>query len=428
MSLIRALPYALLIVFISAAAQGSDTYIWKPNEVLRFDFSKTIAIEEETSADEICNDRPAILLAPSVDVIEFKALPDDAPTGTHSLGIPSKLMTCKQGEKLTVTGVKEDEHHAKWASVQTAAGVGGFIPGTTKMRDTREFVFEAILIVEVKNRTPNGTFAVLHFDSAHIVMPESYWFAAVADDPAVQKDRAKAILHAMEGAIKLARWNVILDTTGIVHIDARVPKGLDDWLKETEHAAFWRGKFRKLWVDIVEKKLGLAAVGDDRELLLALTGAPVVGSDGMEKVRPYRSASEMVSNQNLKSEYRIHRILPPNAGQPFALPYIGPPDDRDPKMPNIFMTLKPPIQGPITEADPRGSGPQVGVAVFDSRMGMLDYLNEAYSFDTEYTCDEDKRRKYKVDQKVSVKYALKRLAPPIAGRIEQAIEAPLKVK
>jgi hypothetical protein len=184
--------------------------------------------------------------------------------------------------------------------------------------------------------------------------------------------------------------------------------------------------FRKLWMDIVEKKLGLAATGDDRDLFLALTGAPVVGGEEMEKVRPTRSAVEFFANQNLKSEYHFQRLLPLKAGQPFALPYIGPPDD--PKMPNIFMTLKPPLKGPISESDPKAAGPQIGVAVFDSRMGMLDSLSEAYSFDTEYTCDEDKRRKYKVEQKVSVKYTLKRLAPPIAGRIEQAIEAPLKVK
>lgn len=419
-----ALAFVCATAFVHTAELG---YVWKSNEVLRFEYIKNIAIEEEANADEICNDHPATLLQASVDVVNFKQESEDAIAPLYKLGRVVQVATCKQGEKLTLTGsIKEDEHHAKWVGVLTAAGIDGYIAGTTKMRDTREFKFNAILVVEVKNRTPNGTFAVMHFDSAHIEIPESYAFTAIIDDPALQKDRAKTILHAMEGAIKLARWNVVMDPTGVVHMDSRSIKALDEWLKETEHAAFWRAKFRKLWVEIVEKRLALAPIGDDRDMLLALSGEPIVTTGELAKIRPYRATAERVAIRSGKSDYQFTRVLPPKAGQPFAVPYIGPPDD--PKMPSIFMTLKAPIKGPITESDPQSSGPQIGSAVFDTKLGMLDSLNEGYSFDTEYACDEDARRKYHLLQKVSVTYSLKRLAPPILGTIEQAIEAPLKGK
>lgn len=337
---------------VTAASGNPDpAYAWKPNDVLRFDYSKTIHIDEtSTDAD----------------------------------------------------------------------------PGR------RDFSFESILILEIKNRTQSGTFAVLHFDAPHVVMPDAYWYSAQADDPVdlpAQKDRTKAIVRTIEGAIKLARWNVILDNTGVVHIDSRLPKTLDEWLKETEHAAFWRGKFRKLWMEIVEKNLGLVASGDDRDLFLSLTPPPTSSRGELDKIRPYRSASELVSDKGGKAEFRFKRLAPPKAGTPYAIPYIGPPDEpKSSNVPNVLMTLKPEIRGPITDSEPKGESEQVGISVFDSKLGLLDSLSEGYSFDAEYTCDEDARRHYRIAQKVSVKYNLKRLAPPIAVRVEQAIEVPLKPK
>ncbi|MEI6232458.1 MAG: hypothetical protein WCT04_05370 [Planctomycetota bacterium] len=416
-----------LICFVSLTPAGwaaTDLgYVWKPNDVLRFEFIKTISIEEDTEAVEVFNDRPAVLNE-NVALLEFKRADGEVSSGRRIQGAPFEVASCRKGSKLTITGViKEDSHFDKWVEVRTEQGLAGYIPGKTKVHDTRWFSFNAILIVEIKNRTETGTFAVFHFDSAQITFPEMYGFLATSDDPAVIKDRAKAVQHALEGAIKLARWNVTLTPSGITNIETRVPKGLDDWMKETEHAAFWRARFRKLWVELVEKNLNLAASGADHDLLIALSGEAAAPKGELQKIRPYRSSPEVAGDKFGKVELRFQRLPPPFAGKPFSVPFIGPPEDL--KSPGITMTFKLPIKGPRNESDPAGPAPQIGSAIFDSKLNMLDTLNEAYSFNTSYACSPDVKTTYNLEQTVSVTYSLKRLAPPILVRVEQAIEAPI---
>ena len=284
----------------------------------------------------------------------------------------------------------------------------------------RDFSFDAILIIEIKNRTNNGIFAVMHFDSPHVVMPENYLFLATADDPALQKDKMKAIVNAMQGAIKLARWNVILDGTGVMHIESRLPKTLDEWLHETEKTAFWRPKFRKLWVELIDKTLGLEASGDDRDLFLALTRAPESFGIDADMIRTFRSAAHVESNIGGKVKFSFTRQAPSKAGQPYKIPGID--------KPNVVMTLNPILKGPANESYPEGSAMQVGAAVFDTHVGMLDTLNEEYSFAAQYSCAADASHTYTLDQRVTVKYNLKRLAPPIMEPAEPAVEAPIKAK
>ncbi len=290
----------------------------------------------------------------------------------------------------------------------------------------RDFGFDAVLILEIANKTATGCTAVLRFDSPHLTIPEQYAFVAGKDDPELQKDRNKILARVMEGAIRLARWNVTLENGGFVKIDSRKPKTLDEWLKETEHAAFWRPKFRKMWVDIVENNLGLTASGEDREIFLSLGAPPQPNGGETDKLRPYRSDFTLLSNKEGKIDFAFKRLSPPKAGQPYTLPYIGAPTTIG--QPSIFITLNAAIAGPVTVACPKGEPEQIGAAVFDTAVGMLDSLSEQYSFELNYKCDEDAKHKYALAQRVSVKYELKRLAPPIVPRLEKAIEVPIVPK
>jgi hypothetical protein len=341
-------------IFLAAAGFASlfaawevplPSYYWKPNEVLRFEYSKTIHIDE-TSAE-----------------------------------------------------------------IDSGA---------------RDFGFDAVLILELTNKTATGCAAVLRFDSPHFTIPEQYAYLAGVDDPALQKDRCKILARVMEGAMRLARWNVTLENGGFVRIDSRKPKTLDEWLRETEHAAFWRPKFRKMWIDIVENNLGIVATGEDREIFLSLAAPPKPGGGELDKIRPYRSNFNVLSNKDGKADFEFKRLPPPKAGQAYSLPYIGAPTTTG--QPSIYITLNPVIAGPVTPGHPGGEAGQVGRAVFDTALGMLDTLSEQYSCELNYKCDEDAKHKYAMNQRVSVKYELKRLAPPLIPRLEKAIEAPIAPK
>ncbi|HLX64318.1 MAG TPA: hypothetical protein VKX17_23800 [Planctomycetota bacterium] len=251
---------------------------------------------------------------------------------------------------------------------------------------TRDFGFEAVLILEVTGKAANGVKAVLRFDSPKLTIPDEYQFLAPADDPSVQLDKAKTVARTMEGVIKVARWNVVLDPSGVIHIDSRIPKTMDDWLKEVEHAAFWRNKLRKMWTELVEQNLGLVASGDDADVLLTIGAPPLTNGPEAAKIRPIRSPAAFVATKEEKSDYTFQRVAPSAAGQPYIIPNVGPPA--------VTMTLNPAVKT------------LKGAAVFDAKLAVLDSLSDEYAFELDYACNGDAQKIYKLHQEVTVKYSL----------------------
>jgi hypothetical protein len=271
-----------------------------------------------------------------------------------------------------------------------------------KNAEQREFEFDAVLILEIKSKSQNGVMAILRFDSPRVSMPDYYWFSSQGDAPLLQKDKGKAVSHAIEGAIKTAaRWNVYLDNSGYVRIDSRVPNSLETWLKEEGHSAGWRTKFNKMWVDIIENNLGLKSTGEDREIFVSLNAPPASVSPEMDLIRPLRSSVKLLGIKDYKADYAFTRVAPPKAGAPFSIPNVGPP--------SVEMTLRP------KEVTGKGS------ATLDVSMGLLDTLNEEFNAVLDYKCLADNQQTYTLQQRVTTKYELKRLAPAIQ-KYESAVD------
>ena len=322
------------------AASDTPVYKWKPNEVLRFDYEKTVSISAPAPLDK---------------------------SGAPVLP-PDPL--------------------------------------------ARKFKFNAVLIIEInKTRTEPLQTAVLRFDSPRVEIPESFWFSSQSDEVALLKDRDKSIERAIEGAVKAARWNVALGTDGSVRIDGRTPAAPEDWLREVDHAAMWRSKFRKAWIEIVEKNLGLGSTGDDHDIFLTLAPkqplppfAPMPLNPELDKIRPVRSATQCAPIKDQKSELSFSRMAPPRAGQPYDIPTLG--------SIGIAMTFNPQMS------------PIKGACLFDCFIGLPDFISEEYAFKLDFRCVEDASHIHKHAEEVLVKYDLKRLAPKI-DTYEQPIELPV---
>ena len=68
--------------------------------------------------------------------------------------------------------------------------------------------------------------------------------------------------------------------------------------------------------------------------------------------------------------------------------------------------------------------PIKGACVFDSFLGLPDFIAEEYAFKLDYRCVEDARHIHKHAEDVVVKFDLKRLAPKI-DTYEQPIDLPV---
>lgn len=333
-------PHSPLAVFLltvcsfTFAETVEPAYVWKPNEVVRFEYSKRVEIVEA------------------------------APTGSDGKARPP------------VDPVK------------------------------RAFTFTAILIIEVNKAKAASSeqIGLLRFDSPHIDIPEDYWYSSQADEITMNPDKDKLLERAFEGAVKSVRWGVRLGTDGSIKIDSRVPKSIDEWLKDASHTANWRAKYKELWATIVEKNLGLGVTGEDRDILLVPSPRTDSGSE-FEKIRPVRSELKLLSHKDHKATFSFQRIAPPHAGEPFAITAAG--------LPSITIKLQPAI---VT---------QKGTCIFDTFLWLPDSISETYSFKLEYDCKKDSKTTYTLSQDVTVKYELKRLAPKI-DNYESATEAPAK--
>jgi hypothetical protein len=244
-----------------------------------------------------------------------------------------------------------------------------------------------VLILEISTES---TAALLRFDAAHIALPPVEIYSSLTDDPEPLKDKNRIIARAVEGALKGARWDVLLATDGTIHIRERKPANFQEWTKEVETLAQWRKKSLKFMEHLVGEEIGLKPKVDDQELLLCLgppssAPRPPVAAH----LHPQRTELTLVSREADKMKYAFKRAAPELAGKPYALQDLG-------------------AVGEVTATVEKVRSDD-GSAVFDAKLGALDLLTEDYTTEITLRFGSDTMKRG-----VRVQYRLKRLAPPVA--------------
>ena len=254
--------------------------------------------------------------------------------------------------------------------------------------EERNTQVSGVLILEVKTVSAAGAAAVLRIDSPRVTLPEYSLFSSQYDKPQAQPDRTRAVCRAVEAAIKEARWNVLLGANGLVFMESRSPANLRDWLKNMENAAGWRKRALDILPKLIEQDLGIRVPAHDRELLLYLGTAGVAAAGkGADGLRPRREKLAVAAQEEDKLTISFKRGMPPE-----PLPYT-----LEGLMANESVKIS------LTEVTA-----SEGCAIFDTRIGMLDTLQEDYSATLAYAYNQ-----LSLKQEVRVQYRLKRLAPPI---------------
>jgi len=274
--------------------------------------------------------------------------------------------------------------------------------GVTVERTTEA---KAVLVLEIRNLTPAGAVGTLRFDSPHITLPAIKFFSAQYDEPEDQPDKSRAVARALEGAIKQARWSFTWSEDGALRIEARAPANLQEWLKEPANAGTWRKKASAMLASFVEQDLGLRAQTVDRELLLCFTSGNSGLPPASSPIRPVRSAPVVLSRSKSKVELGFQRSAPP------PLPFRGGDGagaGSAPAQPGtpFAIHISPAAQG--VQACLQGVTTTRGSATYDTKLLMLDSLDEEYKAEVLYTSGKDTLR-----QELQVEYHLKRLAPAI---------------
>lgn len=253
--------------------------------------------------------------------------------------------------------------------------------------EDRQTEMAAVLIIEIKSVTASGAAATLRFDSPRVTLPTIRFFSAQADDVELQPEKTRAIARAMEGAIKTARWAVLLKPDGAIHIEARTPATLNDWMKETGNASGWRKKSQDAMLELLEQDLGLKAHTVDRETLVCLSpaAAPAAVSSA-EALHPLRTAIA-VTRKDDKAQLSFQRVFDKQQS-PYIVPQLTARNNIKVQVESVASTE--------------------GIAVFDTKIGSVDTLSEDYTAKVRYESGKET-----LAQEVRVQYKLKRLAPAI---------------
>jgi hypothetical protein len=294
----------------SPPAAGEDSYVWKNTDVLRFDYSKTIVVQQ-----------------PDADG--------------------------KMSEQTTDVA--------------------------------------AVMILEIKSVSAAGTSAVLRFDSPRVTLPELTMFLAQSEKPESQLAKSRATARAAESAIKAARWNVVLASNGMIHIESRNPASLREWLKETENAAGWRKRAAPDLIKLVEQDLGLRVPANDRDIFIYTGAADPAPAKGADTLRPQRGAVKVSVKEDDKTTLAFTRLAP-REKTPYSIPGL--------------------MNSEVIEVSLQNVTSQEGQAILDHRLGLLDTLDEDFTATLHY----DYKDVGTLKQKVRVKYHLRRLAPAITSK------------
>jgi hypothetical protein len=254
--------------------------------------------------------------------------------------------------------------------------------------EERRTELSAVLILEIKSASPSGTLGILRMDSPRLTLPPFESFMAHDDDVKAQPERMKIIAHAVEGAIKAARWNVVFSPDGALQLESRTPANTAEWLKEVASIANWRKKSHETLIKIIETDLGLKVPATERELLLCLTPAPATEQAAELVPHPRRILQNFESKKDDRVAITFKRELEKSPA-PFTVPNLVAPRQ---------------ITGTVS-----GVATRDGTALFDTKLGMLDSLNESYSGRLKYLWGNAEQ----FEQEVRVEYKLKRLAPAI---------------
>lgn len=282
-------------------------------------------------------------------------------------------------------GWKKDDlfrfRYAKTISVRQPDENGAVSARTTEV--------EAVLILEIKSVTPAAATGTLRFDSPRINLPPIKFYSALAELPDELVDKSRAVARALEGAIKQARWSFTWSADGALCIDARAPAGLHEWLKEVAGASGWRRKLSDQLTRLIEQDLGLRAQDAvDRELLLCFAPCGPTQPASACPLHPLRSVPVVVSRGTDKAQLRFTRLAPAQAAGSLVVPGLVSSRDVQARLQHVAAAE--------------------GRAVFDTRLRMLDSLDESYTATLSYACGKEVLK-----QEVRVEYHLKRLAPPI---------------
>ncbi len=255
--------------------------------------------------------------------------------------------------------------------------------------EERRTEFAAVAIIEVKSISAAGASATLRFDSPRVNLPPIYVFTSQNDEkPELQSDRNRSVARAIEGALKTARWNILLAADGSITVESRTPASLAEFTREVANAGQWRSKKQqKELADLIEQNLGLAPQSIDTDFLLCTRPPPDIPAGSARLLHPVRADFKTeVSGGKLRIGFV--RRFPAGAETGFNIPSL-----IQPRPVNIL---------------PQKIVQHEAVAVFDSRMGMLDTLNDEFS--VQLKCQSGSET---LAQNVRVQYRLKRLAPAI---------------
>ena len=304
-------------------------------------------------------------------------------------GALALLSACAWSSELSAPllyGWKKDDlfrfEYSKKITVKQPDEKGVLVERTTEAK--------AILVLEIKGLSPAGASGALRFDSSHITLPPIKFFSAQYDEPEDQADKSRAVGRALEGAIKQARWDFTWSADGALRIDARRPASLQDWLKDPANAGAWRKKASAALASFIEEDLGLRVQTVDRELLLCFTSGNSGLPPGPALLHPVRSAPIVLSRSGSKVELSFKRLAPAQAGAPYV----------------IHTSSS--AQDPQEEACLQSVTTIKGSAMYDTKLSMLDSLDEEYKAEVLYSAGTETLR-----QELLVEYHLKRLAPAI---------------
>ena len=264
-------------------------------------------------------------------------------------------------------------------------------PNEEGVVEDRQTEISGVLILEIKSVSGAGAAATLRFDSPRVTLPTIRFFSAQYDTVEAQVDKTRSVARAIEGAIKSARWTVLLKPDGAVQIDSRTPASINEWLKETGNSGGWRKKSQELMLKLMEQDLGLKAQTLDRETFACLSPLPDPSSvETAEVLHPVRSRAAVTSQNDEKAQLAFQRIFERKQDTPYVLPQLTTSSNT---------RVKAQVEG-VNTAD--------GSAVFDTKLGYLDTLSEDYTVKLKYNSGKDS-----LSQEVRVQYKLKRLAPAI---------------
>lgn len=256
--------------------------------------------------------------------------------------------------------------------------------GNLELRRTE---MSAVLILELKALTPEGASGVLRFDSVKLSLPEMELFTSLDFSPQLQKEKTRLVAEAMQSALKVARWQVLIGNDGSIQLLSRTPVSFAESMKEVAMKAGWR----KRWMDdltrLVDQDMGLKPPCTDMQLLLCFS-APPADKSSMSKLQPLRSMPHFVSRQGRTAAYAFERQAPEGTGTRIPLPFYT-------ASPAVDVTFKN-VKSDASRAE------------FDMEKGMLDTLQEDYTATLQYNSGSTE-----IEQRVRVEYKVSRLAPPI---------------